>query len=462
MRIQRSEDVRAVNPLKGTAARRSKASLLASTCFAATGLVLATGAFANDITVTGGVVNTPVPGSTLWALPIGGTTTATVDTAPLDATPFGLNAIWIAQLGLAGTDIVNMQFPVTGVTGVLVTSTNDTVNITNGVSVTGSLVDGVFVANALGGTVTVNGPGTFDGLRNGIWVTTPGDTNIGTVGGPIGAVTGGVNGVVITESVGNTVANLTSAKGPLGYGVWTLSTTGNQTITATGETSGTTGQFLNSGTGNISTDGKGTGTLNGTALDGALVTTLGDVTVNNYATVTGLRNGIYVNGTAGTTSIQGNGLVGGITATTLNGIVVGPSSGDVHIGDTATNGEITALANGIWINNTFAGNNTIVQNHDVTGGDAFSGIVTGTATGATSITATADTKGGLGIWAVAATGDIIADGKGTGTLTGTVLDGAQVTTLGNATVQNFATVDGLRNGIYVLGTGAGTTTEILR
>jgi hypothetical protein len=437
----------------------------------------------NVFTTTVGTITTPVPGSTMWAVPIGGTTTANVSTTDLISAPLALHSIWIAQAGLAGTENITIGAGriVSGVDAVLVTATNDTINIANNGALKAT-IDGIFASNITAGDITVTGPGTINAANNGMWLVTPGAVNVGTTAAPIGAVTGGLNGIVVTDATGPVNISATSVTGTAGYGIWTVGGTGIQTISTTGAVTGAlSGEFLNSTTGSISTtatgavtgkgasgifatstsgaiiaDGKGTGTLTGGVLDGATITTLGNATVNNFATVTGLRNGIYVNGTAGTTNINNNGLVGGITGTTLNGIVVGPSSGNVNIGTAGTNGSITAAANGIWINNTLAGNNAIVQNNNVTGGDGFYGVLTGTATGATSITATAATKGGTGIGAISTTGAITLDGKGTGTLKGTTVDGATVTTQGNATVQNFATVDGLRNGIYVLGS-AGTT-----
>jgi hypothetical protein len=363
-------------------------------------------------------------------------------------------------LGAPSTITVNSGVTLnSAVWGIWNFGTTGPISVTNNGTLTaaGGLAN-VYLTNTTG-KVSVNGAGVINAGTIGVSaITTTGEIAIGNTT-RLGAITAGTTGVYAVNSANPIGVNVSSVAATAGNGIWTVGLSGAQTITATGAVSGLTGQYLNASTGNISTDGLGTGTLTGTALDGALVTTTGNVTVNNYATVTGNRNGIYVLGTPGITNIHGNGLVGGITGTALNGIVVGPASGNVNIGTVRTNGVITAAANGIWVNNTGAGNNAIVQNNNVTGGAGFYGIITGTATGATSITATAATSGGTGIGAISTSGAIIADGKGTGTVTGTTVDGVLFTTLGNATVQNFATVTGARNGIYVLGTAGVTNVQ---
>jgi hypothetical protein len=331
----------------------------------------------------------------------------------------------------------------------------NTVNV--GSTVTGPITtNGVFAGTS---AFNVASGGTVNSVAWGLWGVS-GSQMTATIDGAVNAAT---NGVTLNTQLGAgtraiTVGGTGTVTGTSGYGLWLVTDTGNIQVAGLngGITSGLSAIFATSTTGAILADGLGVSTLTSTAVDGATLVTSGNATVQNFATVTGARNGIYVIGSAGTTSIQGNGLVGGINGTNLNGIVIGPSSGNVNIGTVATNGVITAAANGIWVNNSGAGNNTIVQNNNVTGGNAFYGMITDTGTGTTSITATAATQGGTGIRAASTTGAITLDGKGTGTLTGNTLDGATLVTQGAATVQNFATVTGDRNGIYVLGS-AGTT-----
>ena len=359
----------------------------------------------------------------------------------------------------SGTSVITA-----GIDGVDLVTSSGALTTDNFASITGGRA-AIWQINGTGNN-NIQGNGALTG--NGTWgvlsTSAGGNINIGDVK-TNGAITGATTGLEADTAGAGTVTIVQNANvtGKTVNGIYTSAATGATSITATAANVGNGGWGIaaTSTTGSILIDGKGTGTAKGGVLDGVGVTTPGgNTTVENLATVGGFRNGIYVFGSAGTTSVQGNGLIGGVTASTLNGIVVGPSSGDVNIGTVASNGVITAPANGIWINNSSAGNNTVVQNNNVTGGDAFSGIVTGTATGATSITATADTKSGAGIWAVSTTGNILSDGKGTGVVTGTVTDGILYGTLsGNQTVQNFATVTGNLDGMWLVGSSGKTSVQ---
>jgi hypothetical protein len=335
--------------------------------------------------------------------------------------------------------------------------------------------DGISANFGAGGTlgnVVISGNGNITGtLRNGIETYTNGNTMITNNGN----VTGAINGIAANfawASPGNVTisGNGDATGGATGSGIVAGSGTGNITISAGAKSTGGAGIWgLSSLGGNVSIDGAGTGVATGSVTDGVLAQAFGNATVSNFATVTGFRNGIYVLGTdAGkTTSIQGNGLVGGVTGTGAlsNGIVVGPSLGDVNIGTVATNGAATGVANGIWVNNgAAAGNINIVQNRNTTG-TLGNGIFTSTGTGTTNITATGANVGngaaglinGWGIAAQSTSGAININGGGTGTATGGQLEGIGVTTTAGATtIQNFATVTGFRNGIWVLGS-TGTT-----
>ena len=99
-------------------------------------------------------------------------------------------------------------------------------------------------------------------------------------------------------------------------------------------------------------------------------------------------------------------MTGGVTGTTLNGIVVGPTLGATNIGTTATNGVTTGGVNGIWVNGS-VGKTTIVTDKDVTG-TTGNGIISTTTTGANSVTANGGTvKGALwGILDTSATGNV--------------------------------------------------------
>ncbi len=319
------------------------------------------------------------------------------------------------------------------------------------------------------GDVLITGNGNITGtLRNGIETYSFGKTTITNNGN----VTGAINGIAANfawASPGDVVisGNGDATGGATGSGIVAGTGTGNINITAGARSTGGAGIWgLSSLGGDVGINGAGTGIATGTVTEGILAQALGNAAVSNFATVTGFRNGIYVLGTAAgkTTSVQGNGLVGGVTGTAAgsSGIVVGPSLGDVNIGTVATNGVATGVANGIWVNNTAGvGNITIVQNRNTTG-TAGNGIFTGATTGTTSITATAANvgTGGYGIGASSTTGSILIDGRGTGTATGGGFEGIGVTTTSGATtIQNFATVTGFRNGIWVLGSTGATSVQ---
>jgi hypothetical protein len=448
-------------------------------------------ALANSATV-GGVIQPDTSPAFIWlTLPV---SPAVVNVSTVDIAAGGLNAVWVTALG-AQTDVTVAagRSVTTTAWGIAVSSTTGDINVVNNGTVSGGVagiyanprfapdggnvsISGTGVVNSAAGpailaemdtgNVNINGFSAIKGgtygvqvFTGGTWTGNPGGAfNLGTVT-PLGAITATGVGIGTAQAnlFGEAATTIRATSITAGVtGISSSSTTGKIDIATTGAVTATSGFgiFASTTSGAVIADGKGTSTLTG-GIDGInIVTASGNATVQNFASVNGLRNGIYVVGSAGTTSVQGN---GPITGSTLNGIVVGPSSGDVNIGTTATNGVIAGGVNGIWVNNTLAGKNTIVQNNNITGGTAGSGIVTGAQTGATSITATAATTGGVGIWAVSTTGNILADGKGTGKATGTVTDGILYgTASGNATVQNFAAVNGARNGMYVVGS-AGTT-----
>ena len=313
------------------------------------------------------------------------------------------------------------------------------------------------------GDVLVTNNGDITGtVRNGVETYTFGNTTITDNGD----VTGAINGIAANyawASPGDVTisGNKNITGGGAGSGIVAGTGTGNIDISAGAITSGGTGIWaVSSLGGNVIADGAGTGTLTGTTVDGALVQALGNATVSNFATVTGARNGIYVLGTgAGTTTdIQGNGLIGGITGTALNGIVVGPTIGATNIGTTATNGVITGGVNGIWVNGS-VGPVAIVVDKDVTG-TTLNGII--------ATTTTADITIDIG---AGATVQGLLDGVATGTTTGTstttnegivknIADTGAADTAGLIAYQAIAGTNVLNNTGDVIGgiTTAGITT----
>jgi hypothetical protein len=199
------------------------------------------------------------------------------------------------------------------------------------------------------------------------------------------------------------------------------------------------------------------GDISSKAFNGIRTYTFGNTTITDNGNISGLASGIAANfawASPGNVTIDGN---KDITGKSFYGVVANTNGGKIDIGTTATNGVITGGTDGIWAVNT-TGATTIKVDKNVTGGVV--GILTGNLTGTTKITATATTKGGTGILAASTTGDITADGGGSGVATGTVLDGVYLGTLGNANVNKFATATGVRNGIWVAGTGSGKITNV--
>jgi hypothetical protein len=379
---------------------RLRTRLLSGTALAVCALGLAGAARANDITVTSGTITTPVPGSTLWAIPVGGTTVATVDTADLSAG--ALNAIWILQAGLGGTDTVNISAgrTVSGVNGVLVTAATDTISITNNGTIRATF-DGIYAQNTLSGNITVAGAGTIDASagRNGMWLLTPtGDVTVGAAGGPVGPVSGALNGIVVTGGTGPININATSVTATTGNGIWTVGTTGNQSISATGlVTAGLNGVLAGTTTGNIATSTNG---VNSAGFGVVTTTVGGNTTVTDTATINSVNTGIWTTGATGNTAVTANNVI---------------STGNFGIFSTST-----------------SGNNTI--------------STTGTISGATN-----------GILSVTSSGNNVVTGNGTSVVTGGI-EGIYVnpTTTGNATITNFASVTGDRAGIWTVA-GSGVT-----
>jgi hypothetical protein len=409
-----------------------RAGLLASACFAATNLVLAGAgsAFANDLTFNSVAVPSNLP-TGLWYVPVGGTTDAHVNTADLNTT-LGLNAIWIAQVGLAGTQNITVDAgkTVTGYNAIISTAYTDTINVVNNGTLTAA-ANGIYAQNTISGDINVSGTGTSSASAgNGMWLLTPsGAVNVGTAAKPIGAVSGSLNGIVINDPglAGPSPINVnaTAVSGAAGYGVWTVGGKGDQAISTTGAVSGLTGEYLNSTTGNIVADGKGTSTATGTAGQGITIGTgTGNMTVQNFDAITGTTTGAWLVGTTGSANVLNN---GAITGTAVDGVLIGTTTGAINVND---NGPISGV-NGVI---TIGGPTTVNNNGAITGTAGY-GIWTTTAAGATSI-------------------------NGNGPITGKVVDGITAFSgTGNIGIGDTAAngaISGLRNGIWAATAGAGT------
>jgi hypothetical protein len=419
-----------------------KSRLLGGTALAACAFALAWPANANDLTSNG--VTVPSNSATgLWYVPVGGTTVANVNTANVNAG--FLNGIWILQAGLAGTQniTVGSGLSVTGNTAILATATNDTINIVNNGTITSTVLDGIYASNALSGDITVTGPGKIDASagRNGMWLLTPGAVNVGTAAGPIGAVTAGLNGIVINSATGPVNINATSITGTAGYGIWTVGGTGNQTISTSGAVSGgINGLYLNSTTGNISADGKGTSTLTGKALEGVgIFSGTGNLAVTNYAAIDGARAGIWaITAGSGSINVQGN---GPITGKGTWGVLATAAGGDVNVGSTKTNGAITGATIGLQATTALNGNVNVTTDKDVTGNINW-GILTTAQDGTTTVNVKAGTVSGgsRGLESTSTTGNINNTVAAGATVQGSDYGYLTATTTGLATTTNAGTI----------------------
>jgi hypothetical protein len=452
-----------------------RARLLGGTALTVCAFGLTGGASANDLTFNNVNVLTNLIGG-LWYVPVGGTTVANVNTADLNTT-LGFNAVWIAQVGLGGTQNISVAAgrSVTGFQAIRSTAFTDTINITNN----GALIaadHGIYAQNLTSGDINVSGAGTTTSTGNGMWLLTPsGTVNVGATGAPIGAVNGGLNGIVVTNP-GAININASRSSGTAGYGIWTAGGTGNQSISTTGAVSGLTGQYLNSTTGNIVADGNGTSTTTGTAGQGITIGTVaGNMTVQNYASVTGTASGAWLVGFTGSANVTNN---GAITGTAVNGTLITTTTGAINVNNngpitggiygvqsasstgnisTSNNGAITGGTSGVYVATAGAGTVATNNNASITGTSAY-GVYGTTTAGAISTNNNGRITGGTTGISVATLGGA-ANVNGNGPITGTTGWGVYVGTVdGNINIGNSAfngVILGGTNGIDARSIGVG-------
>ncbi len=344
----------------------------------------------------------------------------------------------------------------------------------------------------------VTGAGTINSPLYGIWSTFD-STSTAVIDGKIIAAGNGLGFNTVLGTVGDQTISGVGSVDAGGYGLWlvddkgkidvsglnggikagsnaiyAISTTGDQTYEVIGPIESTLGYGIaaSSLTGDITADGKGASSIKA-AIDGVYLNTvsltagLGNITVQNYTEIKGGNNGVTANfgtgGTLGDVLVTNN---GDISGTIRNGIETYTFGNTTITG----NGLVDGAINGIAANFAWAspGDVLIDQQKNVTGGGTGSGIVAGSGVGDIDITATAETKGGTGIWAVSTLGgNVSADGGGTGKLTGTTVDGIRINTSsavagsGLATVENFtAGISGLNNGVTVNFATGGTLGDV--
>ncbi len=307
--------------------------------------------------------------------------------------------------------------------------------------VVGGTGDGIDARSYGGGTTVDSSAGTVLGGVTGIYA---GDTGAGAISLTVDDVTGGTNGIRTSATDGTTTITLGSTAdvtGITGAGILASSTGAMANITVQGMSGnvigGTDGMGIDTVGGDILVDNLDS--VTGQAGDGLNLYTGaggGNITVNAVDTILGTDgNGILANAGTGDISIQGSGLVGGITGTgasgnitlgavTLfgtngSGIVAFSTAGAVDIGGTAAIGNVTSNnGTGIVARSTGGGITVDSSAGTVTGG--VTGIsARDTGAGAVSVT-TADVTGtnGSGIGALSSGGGVTVDSSA-----GTVMGG---------------------------------------
>lgn len=312
-----------------------------------------------------------------------------------------------------------------------------TTSIANVGTVTGTAGYGIY-SRSQGGNLSIQNTGNTGGITGAVDAINAfmfgGNINIGGVT-KNGVITGGADGIVAnTTGAGTiTVAADKAITGTLGYGIWTADIAGAQTITTSGAVSGLlSGLYLNTISGNIVADGKGTGTTSATGIgstgatmgNAVLGVMTGDMTIQNYAAITGAATGVWMVGGTGTANVLNN---GAITGAAIDGVLIGTTTGAINV---KNNGPISGAYGVVTV-----GGLTTVDNN---------GAINGTA--------------GSGVWATTADGAISV--KGNGAITGGLLDGIDAwSTSGNINIGKTkanGAIKGLRDGIWASTLGAGT------
>jgi collagen type VII alpha len=346
------------------------------------------------------------------------------------------NAMWL----LTPTGNVNVgtgAAPVGAATGALngIVVTGGTGDITvNATSVTGTAGNGIWTLSGTGdqsitatGLVTAGLNGVLSGTTTGnITTSTAGVNSTGfgvvttTIGGNTAvrdtATINAVNTAIWTSgATGNTTVTANNVRSTGNFGIFSTSTSGNNTISTTGTIDGATNGILSvTSSGNTVVTGNGTSAVTG-GIEGIYVnpTTTGNATITDFASVTGDRAGIWTVAGSGVTSIQGN---GPITGNGNWGVLSQSITGDINVGNSATNGVITGALIGLQATSG-TGNINVTTNADVIGTGNI-GLYTSSA-GNTVNTITAGNVTG-GIWGM----DTLA--QGTGNITNNIAAGSTV------------------------------------
>ena len=363
----------------------------------------------------------------------------------------GIYALGANNGGVGGGNVtINAAAVNGGVTGI--SAENDgtgDVSVTATGTVTGTTTQGIYAYanNANAGDVTVNAVDITAGT-NGIYAENKGlgITKVITTGTVSGTSTDGI--YAYTNNTSNTkdlTINAANASGGQ-FGIVASNTgSGNTSVTATGNVSGTANDGIHVLASNSDGAGAGNVTVNAT---------------NAVATIHGGVTGIFAeNDGTGDISVTANGTV---TGTSTQGIYA--YANNANAGDLTVNAvDITAGTNGVYAQNKGLGITQIIT----------TGTVSGTSTdGIYAYTNNALNNKDLTVNAVNATGGkfgIVASNSGigntsvttTGTVTGNTIDGiyavnSNAAGAGTLTV-NALDVTGYSGGIYAENDGIGNT-----
>jgi hypothetical protein len=261
-------------------------------------------------------------------------------------------------------------------------------------SLTGTLGPGAWLLGDTG-TVSMNGMSSIAGGTFGVLVETTGAVNLGTTSrlGPITSVGTGIQVTQVLDTTNNGVINVSAGNitSSAGYGVRTVGWEKATAISTTGAIkSGLDGIYGTSTTGNIAAAGGGTGTVVGGLQAITLGSFGGNLTVQDYQSLTGAATGVWLAGTTGTANISGN---GPITGSLGRGILATTTDGAINIGTTKFNGTITGSTNGIEAVSVGTGGVTVKTSANVTGTGNW-GIFAASTNGNANVTVTAGTVSG--------------------------------------------------------------------
>jgi hypothetical protein len=472
-------------------------------------------AFANKVTIGG----TPAPIfdlTPLFIFPGIVTTDTVIDVDTADITGPGGAGVQVDNWGTsATTTTINVaagrSVGANSLWGTYQTSFVGASNVVNNGTIAG-LVNGVVINSAFigdGGDVSIKGTGAYGSATStgyGAWIVTDvgkvtidggsryqgglagifvdrnnpssgtilsGDINLG-MGTRLGDITGraGDGLYVLTRllnPVGPSQINIRTGNvtGGAGWGIRVNAFDDAVNIQANGLTKGSLdGMIVWTTTGAVSISGEGSGTVEG-GVEGIVVNTQfaptggGNITVKDFANVTGGRTGIWTLADTGNISLSG---IGKITGTTVNGLLLGTTSGNISVQSVGNSGGVTGLVEGIYAGSTLGGSisiGTTGASGTVTGGRT--GIWTEATTGAISIAGIGRVTGSsqYGIYSTSTTGNISVNSVGTaGGVTGGVDGMALGTPAGNISIGTTAAlgpVTGARNGIWT-NAGTGNTT----